>query len=69
VQFDLTIKRDLYARAEVCEYWVVDINKRCVIVHKHLQQDKYTNINAIYEGETIALESAGATFSLAQFLP
>jgi Uma2 family endonuclease len=69
VQFDLTIKRDLYARSEVGEYWVVDLNKRCVIVHRHLQRDKYTSINAIYEGETLAMETAGATFSLAQFLP
>jgi Uma2 family endonuclease len=69
VQFDLTIKRDLYARAEVGEYWVVDINKRCVIVHRHLQGDKHTSINAIYEGETLAKETAGATLSLAQFLP
>jgi Uma2 family endonuclease len=36
LQPDLTTKRDLYARAGVREYWVLDLNGRRLVVHRAL---------------------------------
>ena len=33
LQYDLTIKAALYARAGILEYWVVDVRNGCVVVH------------------------------------
>jgi Uma2 family endonuclease len=38
---DLTTKRDLYARASVSEYWVVDLQSRRVNVHRNPEQGEY----------------------------
>ncbi len=67
--FDLTIKRALYARAEVREYWVIDLKKRCVIVHRELSADRYVSVTALYEGATLTIEGVGAGFAVAKFLP
>ncbi|MEZ5402962.1 MAG: Uma2 family endonuclease [Bryobacteraceae bacterium] len=34
LRHDASLKRDLYARARVPEYWIVDIPGRCAIVHR-----------------------------------
>jgi Uma2 family endonuclease len=34
LKFDQTIKRDLYARYGIAEYWIVDVNAQRVIVHR-----------------------------------
>ncbi len=47
----------------------VDIKKRCVIVHRDLQSNHYTSINAIYESDTLSLETAGANFAVASGAP
>ena len=46
LRFDSTINRDLYARAGVPEYWVLDINVRQLLVHRQLDpaSTRYLNI-------------------------
>jgi Uma2 family endonuclease len=61
---DKTLKRDLYARAGVPEYWIVDLQNRCVIVHKNPADGVYGAISTLTE-ET---EIAGA-ISVSQILP
>ena len=34
LNFDLTVKAGLYARARIVDYWVVDMNRRRLIVHR-----------------------------------
>jgi Uma2 family endonuclease len=67
---DLTTKRDLYARAGVPEYWVVDLNARRVIAHRAPSRGVYADVTTVAEHESIALEShAAAAIPLNQILP
>lgn len=50
LKFDLTVKRDLYARAAIPEYWVVDVNSRQIIVHRHPVAGRYRS--TVEYGET-----------------
>ena len=56
VRYDATMKRDLYARAGVPEYWVLDIGGRRLIVHQRLAQGKFEQIESLPEN---AIVSAG----------
>lgn len=51
---DLRIKRDLYARAGIVEYWVLDLNARRLIVHRHPNLGQYVERLVIGETEPIA---------------
>jgi Uma2 family endonuclease len=42
LNFDLTVKAALYARAGIAEYWVLDVSGRRLIVHRQPQPGKYT---------------------------
>ena len=64
---DLTTKRDLYARAEVPEYWVIDLNCRSIIVHRSPAAGAYTHVSTLAENETIELE--GHSIHIAKLLP
>jgi hypothetical protein len=48
---------------------VVDLKKRCVIVHRELSADRYVSVTALYEGATLTIEGVGAGFAVAKFLP
>jgi Uma2 family endonuclease len=41
LQFDLTIKAALYARAGIVEYWVLDVTSHRLIVHRNRQVVQY----------------------------
>jgi Uma2 family endonuclease len=58
--FDLTTKAELYARAEIVEYWVVDVAAHRLIVHRDPREGLYASITAHSEGETVTpLASSG----------
>jgi Uma2 family endonuclease len=44
VRHDETTKRDLYARAGVREYWVLDIDGRQLRVHRNPSNGKFTHV-------------------------
>jgi Uma2 family endonuclease len=56
VRYDSTTKRDLYARAGVPEYWVLDLTNRRALVHRQLDPNKseYANIQSYGETETVS---------------
>jgi Uma2 family endonuclease len=63
-QFDLGAKASLYARAAVPEYWVLDLNRRLLIVHRHPKSSAWGRIEqigehevAFYSGHSILVES------------
>ena len=61
VHFDLNVKDKLYARAEISEYWVVNIPKRQLVVHREPNQGMYNNVktyNADEETSPVAAPSA-----------
>jgi Uma2 family endonuclease len=57
-QYDATTKRDLYARAGVPEYWVLDINSRRLIVHRNLSQGKFEQIESVPETAVVSIRDA-----------
>ena len=48
---DLTTKRDLYARASVGEYWVLDLQSRRLIVHRNPEYGEYRETAILNEDE------------------
>jgi Uma2 family endonuclease len=54
LHFDLTTKAGLYARAGIVEYWVLDVQGRRLIVHRHPQSGKYKTIMIYSEQESVA---------------
>ncbi len=67
---DLTTKRDIYARAGVPEYWVLDLASRKLIVHRKLSQGQYTEILSLDESEAAWLSGhPDAKFAIAGLLP
>jgi Uma2 family endonuclease len=67
VRFDLTVKADLYARAGVPEYWVVDIPNRMLVVHRHPEKGAYRQVEGFNEAEMVSF--GGANFQISSFLP
>jgi Uma2 family endonuclease len=51
---DLGFKVDLYARAGVDEYWVLDLSRRRLVAFRTLQNGAYTQRDEFAEGETVA---------------
>jgi Uma2 family endonuclease len=52
--FDRSAKAGLYARAEIADYWIVDIANRQILVHRDPREGQYRSITAYSEQETIA---------------
>jgi Uma2 family endonuclease len=63
----MTTKRDLYARAGVPEYWVVDLNARRLIVYKGLAEGTYEEISAFGENNAVSIE--GCSVGVGTLLP
>jgi Uma2 family endonuclease len=51
---DLTTKRDLYARASVAEYWVLDLQSSRLIVHRNPEQGEYRETAILNEGDRVS---------------
>lgn len=54
VQHDLKEKAALYARAEIADYWVLDIKRRRLVVHRDPENGKYRTRLLVDEHESIA---------------
>jgi Uma2 family endonuclease len=52
LSFDLRTKAALYARAQIVEYWVLDIAGRRLIVHRNPEAGRYTSVVAYGAEET-----------------
>ena len=51
---DLVRKHELYARAGVPEYWVVDVDGRRVVVHEQPHEGAYEKVTEVRAGEALA---------------
>jgi hypothetical protein len=70
LNYDLTVKGPLYARAKILEYWVIDVVNRRLISHRNPVSGKYTSIVIYNEGEAVnPLAAPHLSFSAAQVLP
>jgi Uma2 family endonuclease len=64
--FDLTTKAELYARAGIVEYWVVDVAAQRIIVHRELREGLYESVIGYNEQESVSpLASRGEAFKVA----
>jgi Uma2 family endonuclease len=54
LEFDMTVKARLYARAGIREYWVLDVNGRSLIVQRKPLSERYRSIVAYGETEAVA---------------
>jgi Uma2 family endonuclease len=55
--FDQGAKRILYARAGICEFWVVDLAADIVHVHRKPAGDGYTVIDKLSKDATLTIEA------------
>lgn len=63
---DLGAKRDLYARAGLPEYWVLDLPGRRIVAHREPVEGVYRSVAVYGEREPLApLAAPSAAFSLA----
>ncbi|HEY3455641.1 MAG TPA: Uma2 family endonuclease [Bryobacteraceae bacterium] len=67
VRYDATTKRDLYARAGVPEYWVLDIPGRRLIVHRGLMQGQFEQIDTLPESAVVS--AGGMQIPVSELLP
>jgi Uma2 family endonuclease len=51
---DRSLKAALYARAAIPEYWILDLKKRRLIVHRRPSEGKYASVVAYGEDESVA---------------
>ncbi len=64
---DSILKRDLYARAGVPQYWVLNIKGRKLVVHRKPKQGKYTEIITLTARESVTI--GGRSLRIADMLP
>ena len=70
LHFDLTRKADLYARAGIVEYWVLDVAGRKLFVHREPQVGKYQSVTEYSEEESVApLAAPQAQFLVSSAFP
>ena len=68
-RYDLTTKRDLYAHSGAPQYWVLDLARRALIVHRDLRADSaaYADIRVVQAHETVPF--AGGEIAVEDLLP
>jgi len=70
LSFDLGDKADLYATGNIEDYWVLDLNRRRLFVHRDPQNGVYTTITTHAETELVSpLAMPNATILVSDMLP
>jgi Uma2 family endonuclease len=54
LNFDLTVKAALYARAGIVEYWVLDVAGRRLFSHRNPAGGRYVSVTIYHEHELVA---------------
>ena len=67
VQLDLRVKARLYARAGVPEYWVLDVQNRWLVIHRHLVEGVYRQVTQLAEQEMATID--GGSILISKLLP
>jgi Uma2 family endonuclease len=67
--FDLSRKAALYAKAGVPEYWVLELGRRRLVVHRQPDGDEYRLRQFFSESDTVSLEGRVEIIPVAALLP
>jgi hypothetical protein len=68
--YDLSVKAGLYARAQIVEYWVIDLGERRLYVHRQPADGIYRDIMAFGENESVSsLAAPNAAVEVSKLLP
>ena len=62
-------KRGLYARAEIPEYWILDVNRRVLTIHREPEAGEYGRVNTLREGDRARPLEARDDVLVADLLP
>jgi Uma2 family endonuclease len=57
LEFDLGAKLELYARAGIHEFWVVDLTSNRVLVHRHPGDSKYDSVTIVEMSDVLQVEA------------
>ena len=68
VAFDISRKSTLYARAGVPQYWVLNLVRRMLVVHRESDGTQNRHIDLYSEKDVVWLEGAGSV-KVAEILP
>jgi Uma2 family endonuclease len=69
VAFDLSRKAVLYGAAGVPEYWVLDLSRRMLVVHRQPYASGYRLIRLFSEGDMVSLENRAEAVRVGDLLP
>jgi Uma2 family endonuclease len=67
--FDLTRKAALYAAAGVPEYWVLDLTRRMLVVHRRPDGSTYRLLQLFSEADTVSMEGRSDAVRVSEILP
>ena len=67
--FDLSRKAALYSLAGVPEYWVLDLGRRALVVHRQPDSPQYRSIQTHSEDELVTLEGRTESVKVKDILP
>lgn len=69
LKHDSTVKRSLYARAGIAEYWILDISSRKLHVYRAPDNGEYKSVMEFKENESVSPESrSGVQLPVARML-
>jgi Uma2 family endonuclease len=68
IRIDRNAKMKLYGDAGIQEYWIVDLNKGRVIVHRDPDDDGYGSIETFTDGEISPLAAPDSSISVVELL-
>jgi Uma2 family endonuclease len=67
--FDLGRKAEIYAASRLPEYWVLDLNRRVLVVHRQCDGTQYTLIRVLSEHQTAGMDGRAETVLVRELLP
>jgi len=67
-QLDLGRKAELYAEADIPEYWVLDVERRELVVHREPRGGRYTSVHTLGEHDTATAVAIDLSVPLAELL-
>ena len=55
LDYDRGVKGRLYARHEIGEFWIIDLERRQITVHRQPRNDDYASVSEVRPHETLTI--------------